>query len=72
MKKIHKTFDEFAEKIIDDHVNANHLMAAASNGQKRADAEPHVQDFVDVLLHMAVTDTKITRKTIKAPVLVCL
>jgi flavonoid 3'-monooxygenase len=34
MKKIHKTFDEFAEKIIDDHVNVNHLMAAASNGQK--------------------------------------
>nr|ACN40653.1 unknown [Picea sitchensis] len=69
MKKIHKTFDEFAEKIIDDHVNVNHLMAAASNGQKRADAEPHVQDFVDVLLHMAVTNTKITRKTIKALVL---
>jgi hypothetical protein len=29
MKKIHKTFDEFAEKIIDDHVNHNPLMAAA-------------------------------------------
>jgi flavonoid 3'-monooxygenase len=32
MKKIHKTFDEFAEKIIDDHVA--HRMATASNGQK--------------------------------------
>eukprot|EP00253_Pinus_taeda_P000815 PITA_00815 len=63
MKKIHKTFDEFAEKIIDDHVNVNHLQKEA------VDAEPHVQDFVDVLLHMAKANTKITRETIKAVVL---
>jgi len=69
MKKIHKTFDEFAEKMIDEHVNLNNLMAAASNGQKEADSEPRVQDFVDVLLHMAETDTKITRETIKAVLL---
>ena len=38
MKKIHKVFDEFAEKIIDDHVNARRLnMAATSlNDQKEA------------------------------------
>eukprot|EP00253_Pinus_taeda_P003760 PITA_03760 len=69
MKKIDKTFNEFAEKIIDDHVNVNHLMARASNGQKEGEAGPHVQDFVDVLLHLAETDTKITRETIKAVVL---
>jgi hypothetical protein len=66
MKKIHQTFDEFAEKIIDDHVG----MATASNGQK--EEEIHVKDFVDVLLQMAEADTKITRETIKALVLVCL
>ena len=72
MKKIHKAFDEFAEKIIDDHVNRHHLnMAVASNYQKEVDAELHVQDFVDVLLHMAETDAKITRETMKALVLVC-
>eukprot|EP00253_Pinus_taeda_P035753 PITA_35753 len=64
MKKIHKTFDEFAEKIIDDHVNLNHF-----NGQKDEDAERHVEDFVDVLLRIAKTDTRITRETIKALVL---
>jgi cytochrome P450 len=61
MKKTHKTFDEFAEKIIDDHV------AAASNHQK--EEEPHVKDFVDVLLQKAEADSKITRETIKALVL---
>jgi len=65
MKKTHKTFDEFAEKIIDDHVA--HRMAAASNGQK--EEEPHVKDFVDVLLQKAEADSKITRETIKAVVL---
>jgi len=70
MKKIDKTFNEFAEKIIDDHVNVNHLMATvSSNGQKEEDAEPHVQDFIDVLLHMAKTNSKITRETIKGLVL---
>jgi len=68
MKKAHQTFDEFAEKIIDDHVA--HRMATASNGQK--EEEIHVKDFVDVLLQMAEADTKITRETIKALVLVCL
>eukprot|EP00253_Pinus_taeda_P021684 PITA_21684 len=61
MKKIHKTFDEFAEKIIDNHVNLNHF-----NGQKDEDAERHVEDFVDVLLRIAKTDTRITQETIKA------
>ena len=68
MKKIHKAFDEFAEKIIDDHVA--HRLAGGSNCLK--DEEPHVKDFVDVLLQKAETDTKITRETIKALVLVSL
>lgn len=72
MKKIDKTFNQFAEKIIDSYVNVNHLMAMAfSNGQKYAEAKPFVQDFVDVLLHMAETNRKITRETIKALMLVC-
>ena len=56
MNKIHKAFDEFAEKIIDDHVA--HRLAGGSNCQK--DEEPHVKDFVDVLLQKAETNTKIT------------
>jgi len=65
LKKLRKTFDGFVERMIDEHVNLNHF-----NGQKDADAEPRVQDFVDVLLRMAETDTNITRETIKALVLV--
>ena len=71
MKKIHKTFNDFAEKILDDHVNVNHLMSVASNGRNEAEANPDVEDFVDVLLHMAETDKNITRERIKALVLVC-
>jgi len=70
MKKINKTFNAFAEKLIDEHLNVNNRMAGPWNGKK--EAQPHVKDFVDVLLQMAETDTKITRKTIKALVLVCL
>eukprot|EP00253_Pinus_taeda_P034286 PITA_34286 len=63
MNKIHKAFDEFAEKIIDDHVG--HRMAASH----QKDEEPHVKDFVDVLLEKAEADSKITRETMKALVL---
>ena len=62
MKKTFTTFNKFAEKVIDDHLNVNHLMSVASNDVKEGDAQPDVQDFMDVLLHMAKTDTNITRK----------
>eukprot|EP00253_Pinus_taeda_P018652 PITA_18652 len=65
MKKVHKTFDEFAEKIIDDHIAPR--MATASNDQKEEAA--HAKDFVDVLLQIAEADTRVTRQTIKAIVL---
>ena len=71
MKKTFTTFNKFAEKVIDVHLNVNHLMSVASNDVKEGDAQPDVQDFVDVLLHMAKTDTNITRETIKSLVLVC-
>ena len=32
MKKIHKTFDEFVEKIIEDHANVHNFISTASNG----------------------------------------
>eukprot|EP00253_Pinus_taeda_P015537 PITA_15537 len=68
MKKIHKTFDEFAEKIIEDRVD--HRVADAMNG--RHEAEP-VKDFVDVLLDLAAetdkAENEITREKIKAIVL---
>jgi len=67
MKKIHKTFNGFAEKIIDEHLHLNHRMAADSNGQK--ESESRVEDFVDVLLNMAESNTEITRETIKAVIL---
>eukprot|EP00253_Pinus_taeda_P009132 PITA_09132 len=65
MKKIHKTFNTFADKMIDDHVA--HRMATTSNHQEGE--EPQVKDFVDVLLEKAEIDSKITRETIKAVVL---
>ena len=43
--------------------------SVALNDVKEGDAQPDVQDFVDVLLHMAKTDTNITRETIS---LLCL
>ena len=36
--------------------NANNLISLASNGGKEVEVEPDVQEFVDGLLHMAVTD----------------
>lgn len=34
IKKIDKTFNEFARKIIEEHVNVNNRMAMTSNGRK--------------------------------------
>jgi cytochrome P450 len=65
LKKANSRFDAFAEKMIDDHLD--YRMAVASNGQE--EAEPHVNDFVDVLLEVdetCTTETRITRETIKA------
>jgi len=65
LKKANARFNAFAEKMINDHVD--HRMASASNGQE--ETEPHVKDFVDVLLEVAETntrDTKIGRETIKS------
>eukprot|EP00253_Pinus_taeda_P020753 PITA_20753 len=64
MKKIHKAFNEFTEKIIEDHVP--HRIDSTSNHQK--DEEPYVKDFVDVLLEKAEADSKMTRETVKAVV----
>ena len=41
------------------------------NGRKEAEIEPDVQELVELLLHMAETDTIISWKTMKALVLVC-
>uniref|UniRef100_A0A0G7ZNY6 Cytochrome P450 CYP750A27v1 n=1 Tax=Picea glauca TaxID=3330 RepID=A0A0G7ZNY6_PICGL len=63
LKQANTRFDAFAEKMIDEHVNAR----ATTNGQ--AEAESHVKDFIDVLLEMAGTDkmeAKVKRETIKA------
>jgi cytochrome P450 len=71
LKKANARFDAFAEKMIDDHLY--YRMAVASNGQE--EAEPHVNDFVDVLLEVDethTTETRITRETIKAVIFVCL
>jgi len=70
MVEISKTYDAFAEKIIDDHL---HVQAAApsSDGQGPAEAED-VKDFVDVLLQMTADnnhikgDTKARRETVKS------
>lgn len=66
MKAANKTFDVFAEHLIEEH--ANHRKAAARATSDHGHAEP-VKDFVDVLLDMAETDTKgvkISRENIKA------
>ena len=48
------------------------MVVASLNDYKEADMELDVElDFVDVLLHMAKIDNKITRETMKALVLVC-
>eukprot|EP00253_Pinus_taeda_P031042 PITA_31042 len=70
MVEISKTYDAFAEKIIDDHL---HVQAAApsSDGQGPPEAED-VKDFVDVLLQMTADnnhikgDTKARRETVKS------
>nr|ACN40859.1 unknown [Picea sitchensis] len=67
LKKANTRYDVFAEKMIDEHVNAR----AATNGQAEAEAEAeaHVKDIIDVLLEMAETDkleAKLKRETIKA------
>ena len=72
MKAASKTYDAFAEKIIDDHLHARNGMAA----EPEAEAE-QVKDFVDVLLQMEAEqshikgDAKTTRETIKSIILVC-
>jgi hypothetical protein len=71
LKKANTRYDAFAEKMIDEHVNAR----AATNGQAEAEAESRVKDFIDVLLEMAETDkmeAKVKRETIKAVTYVCL
>ena len=55
MKKIHKEFNKFTKKIIDDHVNFSHLLSLTSlNSSKEVEAEH------DVFIHMTDTDTNIT------------
>ena len=73
LRNLNKTYDAFAEKIIDDHLR----MAAASSSDGQAETE-HVKDFVDVLLQMTAEkndhikeDVKSTRETIKAIMFVC-
>eukprot|EP01018_Ginkgo_biloba_P005300 Gb_04398 [translate_table: standard] len=57
MKKVHKIFDAFAEKVIDEHVERMKL-----NWQK-----DYSKDFVDVLLEMSESPhTEIRRANIKA------
>eukprot|EP00253_Pinus_taeda_P005026 PITA_05026 len=72
MVEISKTYDAFAEKIIDEHLNVQ-AAAPSSDGQAEAEAEAeHVKDFVDVLLQMTADnnhikgDTKARRETVKS------
>uniref|UniRef100_A0A0D6QZV0 Cytochrome P450 n=1 Tax=Araucaria cunninghamii TaxID=56994 RepID=A0A0D6QZV0_ARACU len=63
MKKVSKIFDDFAEKIIDEHINS-----------RRTKKQGRVKDMVDVLLDLAedeneMIETKITRIQIKAIIL---
>eukprot|EP01018_Ginkgo_biloba_P005243 Gb_11301 [translate_table: standard] len=61
MKKAHRVFDAFTEKVIDEHVERMQL-----NGQKE-----YRKDFVDVLLEMSEKpQTEIRRENIKAIVYV--
>jgi len=65
LKKAHKRFDAFAEKVIEDHVY-HRVAAATSGGQEEAEPEAP-RDFVDTLLEIAETKlNKITRESIKA------
>ncbi|KAH9312482.1 hypothetical protein KI387_027517, partial [Taxus chinensis] len=62
MQAVRKTFDEFAEKVIDEHINRR---------REKAEEEHLVKDMVDVLLDMAESESqrmemKITRLHIKA------
>ncbi|KAH9312481.1 hypothetical protein KI387_027516, partial [Taxus chinensis] len=62
MQAARKTFDEFAEKVIDEHINRR---------RGKAQEEHRVKDMVDVLLDMAESESqrvemKITRLHIKA------
>ncbi|KAK9069921.1 hypothetical protein SSX86_010319 [Deinandra increscens subsp. villosa] len=63
VQKIHKEFDEFLERIIEEHVNKN----------KREDAESNEEeDFVDVLLDLQRNDTSgftLHRDALKALIL---
>ena len=68
MFAIRKTYNAFAEKIIDEHLHVVH-------GQEEA---AHVKDFVDVLLQMTADnnyiikgDTKARRETVKSIMFVC-
>jgi cytochrome P450 len=71
MMKLNKTYDAFAEKIIDEHLHVHHRMAAPPSSDGQTEAE-HVKDFVDVLLQMTAEndhikgDAKARRETIKA------
>jgi len=71
MMKLSKTYDAFAEKIIDEHLHVHHRMAAAPSSDGQAEAE-HVKDFVDVLLQTTAEndhikgDTKTRREAIKS------
>eukprot|EP00253_Pinus_taeda_P024584 PITA_24584 len=67
LKKAHKRFDAFAEKVIEDHVH-HRVAATTSGGQEEEEPEAEApKDFVDTLLEIAETNlNKITRESIKA------
>eukprot|EP01018_Ginkgo_biloba_P006387 Gb_20074 [translate_table: standard] len=59
MKNVHRAFDEFAEEIIDQHIER-------SRKPDQCGSSGHHKDFVDVLLDM---ESGITRENIKAIIL---
>ncbi|KAH9324146.1 hypothetical protein KI387_004324, partial [Taxus chinensis] len=65
MKSLHQIYDEFAEKVIDEHINRRN---------KKAEEERGVKDLVDILLDMSEAashsaEMKVTRLNIKAIIL---
>ncbi|KAH9312495.1 hypothetical protein KI387_027530, partial [Taxus chinensis] len=65
MQAVAKIYDEFAEKLIDEHINRR---------REKMEEEHRVKDMVDVLLDMAESESKsmemkITRVHIKAVIL---
>ncbi|KAH9291939.1 hypothetical protein KI387_042871 [Taxus chinensis] len=65
MKSLHQIYDEFAEKVIDEHINRR---------SQKAEEERGVKDLVNIMLNMSEAgshsaEIKVTRLNIKAMIL---